>query len=59
MLNLKKGDNVIFIDLMDNTKQKGKVLSYENNLVEIEYVRNGKKKIIKQYRSQVSKDLRK
>ena len=59
MLNLRKGDSVIFIDLMDNTKQKGKVLSFTNNLVEIEYIKNGKKEIIKQYRSQVSKNLRK
>lgn len=59
MLNLRKGDSVIFIDLMDNTRQKGKVLSFANNLVEIEYIKDGKKKIIKQYRNQVSKNLRK
>lgn len=59
MLNLRKGDSVIFIDLTDNTKQKGTVLSYKNNLVEMEYIKNGQKKIIKQYRNQVSKNLRK
>lgn len=59
MLNLKKDDKVIFIDLIDNKITHGKVISFENNLVEIEYKKNGKTQICKQFRNQVSKDLKK
>ena len=59
MLNLKKNDKVIFVDLTDNKITNGKVISFQNNLVEIEYIKNGKKQICKQFRNQVSKNLKK
>lgn len=59
MLRLKKNDSIIFIDLMDNQITNGKVVSFENNLVEIEYKKDGKIKRCKQFRNQVSKNLRK
>ena len=59
MLNLRKNDKIIFIDLTDNQKTNGKVISFENNLVEIEYQKNGETKRCKQFRNQVSKNLRK
>lgn len=59
MLNLKKNDKVVFIDLMDNKVTKGKVVSFDKNLVEIEYKKNNETKKCKQFRNQVSRDLRK
>lgn len=59
MLNLHKNDKIIFIDLTDNQKTNGKVVGFENNLVEIEYEKNGKTNRCKQFRNQVSKNLRK
>lgn len=59
MLNLHVNDKVIFIDLMDNQRTNGKVIGCKNGLVEIEYEKDGQVKRCKQYRNQVSKDLRK
>lgn len=59
MLNLKKNDSVIFIDLTDNKVTAGKVVSFEKNLVEIEYKKNNEVRRCKQFRNQVSRNLRK
>lgn len=59
MLNLKRNDKVIFIDLMDNKITNGKVVGIDGNLVEIEYTKNGITKKCKQFRNQVSRNLRK